>query len=71
MPMIMPARQAGGAIGFTAVVAFFGPFLVGVALSAVGTAGAWIFFAGCAIFCVVCAILCWVMYARKNAPFPG
>ncbi|MFC2778460.1 MAG: MFS transporter, partial [Pauljensenia sp.] len=52
-------------------VASLGPFLVGVALSAVGTAGAWSFFLACAIFCVVCAILCWVMYARKNAPFPG
>ncbi len=32
MPMIMPKRQAGGAIGFTAAVASLGPFLVGIAL---------------------------------------
>lgn len=71
MPMIMPARQAGGAIGFTSAIASLGPFLVGVALSAVGTGGAWAFFLGCAIFCALCSVLCWVMYARKNAPFPG
>ena len=71
MPMIMPARQAGGAIGFTSAVASLGPFLVGVALSAVGTGGAWLFFLGCAVFCVACAVLCWVMYARKGAPYPG
>ncbi len=71
MPMIMPARQAGGAIGFTSAIASLGPFLVGVALSAVGTGGAWAFFLGCAIFCALCSVLCWIMYARKNAPFPG
>ena len=71
MPMIRPARQAGGAIGFTSAIASLGPFLVGVALSAVGTGGAWAFFLGCAIFCALCSVLCWVMYARKNAPFPG
>ena len=71
MPMIMPARQAGGAIGFTSAVASLGPFLVGAALSAVGTAGAWAFFLACAIFCALCSVLCWIMYARKNAPFPG
>ena len=71
MPMIMPARQAGGAIGFTSAIASLGPFLVGVALSAVCTGGAWAFFLGCAIFCALCSVLCWIMYARKNAPFPG
>ena len=68
MPMIMSARQAGGAIGFTAAIASLGPFLVGVALSAISAP---VFFAGCAIFCALCAVLCWIMYARKNAPFPG
>ena len=71
MPMIMPARQAGGAIGFTSAIASLGPFLVGAALSAVGAKGAWTFFVGCAIFCALCSVLCWIMYARKNAPFPG
>ena len=68
MPMIMPARQAGGAIGFTSAIASLGPFLVGVALSAISAP---VFFAGCAIFCALCSVLCWIMYARKNAPFPG
>jgi len=68
MPMIMPKRQAGGAIGFTAAIAAFGPFLVGVALSAM-SARTW--FIICAVYCVACASLCWVQYARRNAPFPG
>ncbi len=68
MPMIMPKRQAGGAIGFTAAIAAFGPFLVGVALA---TFSAQSFFIGCVVYCVFCSVLCWVMYARKNAPFPG
>ena len=71
MPMIMPARQAGGAIGFTSAIASLGPFLVGVALSAVGSAAPGSSSLGCAIFCALCSVLCWVMYARKNAPFPG
>ena len=71
MPMIMPARQAGGAIGFTSAIASLGPFLVGAALSAVGAKGAWTFFVGCAIFCVLASALCWRQYARKGAPFPG
>ena len=54
--------------GFTAAIASLGPFLVGVALSAIRAP---VFFAGCAIFCALCSVLCWVMYARKNAPFPG
>ena len=53
---------------FTAAIASLGPFLVGVALSAISAP---VFFAGCAIFCALCAVLCWIMYARKNAPFPG
>ena len=71
MPMIMPARQAGGAIGFTSAIASLGPFLVGAALSAVGAKGAWTFFLGCAIFCILASLLCWRQYARKGAPFPG
>lgn len=68
MPMIMPKRQAGGAIGFTAAVASFGPFLVSVALT-VFSPTAW--FIICAIFCALATILCWIRYARKDAPFPG
>ncbi|MDT3766909.1 nitrate/nitrite transporter [Gleimia hominis] len=68
MPMIMPARQAGGAIGFTAAVASLGPFVVSMALTAV-SASTWFFI--CAVFCVVGSVLCWKQYARKGAPFPG
>ncbi|WP_371151130.1 MFS transporter [Buchananella felis] len=68
MPMIMPTRQAGGAIGFTAAVASLGPFLVGVALTAV-SAHTFYFFA--AAYCAICAVLAWVRFARPGAPFPG
>ena len=68
MPMIMPKRQAGGAIGFTAAVASLGPFIVGVALSSM-SASLWFWL--CAAYCVACAALCWVRYARPGAPFPG
>jgi len=68
MPMIMPKRQAGGAIGFTAAVASLGPFIVGVALSSM-SASLWFWL--CAAYCIACAALCWVRYARPNAPFPG
>ncbi|MDO5672400.1 MAG: MFS transporter [Actinomycetaceae bacterium] len=68
MPMIMPKLQAGGAIGFTAAVASLGPFIVGVALTAMAPAT---FFFLCAVYCVACSAMCWVRYAAKNAPFPG
>ncbi|WP_288766939.1 NarK/NasA family nitrate transporter [uncultured Varibaculum sp.] len=68
MPMIMPARQAGGAIGFTASVASFGPFVVSVTLTMISPA---VFFYGCTVFCIIGSALCWRQYARKNAPFPG
>lgn len=68
MPMIMPKVQAGGAIGFTAAIASFGPFFVGVALTSMPAA---VFFWICAGYSAVCAVICWIMYARKGAPFPG
>ena len=68
MPMIMPKRQAGGAIGFTAAVACFGPFFVGAALSAMDAA-AWFWI--CAVYSALCAVICWIRYARPGAPFPG
>jgi MFS transporter, NNP family, nitrate/nitrite transporter len=68
MPMIMPPRQAGGAIGFTAAIAAFGPFIVGVALSTLPAAG---FFWGCCVYFLACTTLVWVMYARPRAPSPG
>jgi len=68
MPMIMPQRQAGGAIGFTAAIASFGPFFVGVALSSM-SASTWFWI--CAVYAAVCAVICWFQYARSAAPFPG
>lgn len=68
MPMIMPKRQAGGAIGFTAAIASFGPFFVGIALSNLGPV---LWFGICAVFCVICSVVCWIRYARPGAPFPG
>ncbi|MDO4888288.1 MAG: MFS transporter [Actinomycetaceae bacterium] len=68
MPMIMPKRQAGGAIGFTAAVASLGPFIVGVALSAM-SAATWFWI--CAAYCAMCAVVCWMRYARPKAPFRG
>ena len=66
--MIMPKRQAGGAIGFTAAVASLGPFLVGVALAAMPAST---FFLACAAYCAVCAVICWIRYAGPNAKRPG
>ena len=68
MPMIFPARQAGGAIGWTAAIAAFGPFLAGVALSAIAPAS---FFIGCLVWCVLCTWLAWYYYARPGAEAPS
>lgn len=68
MPMIMPPRQAGGLIGWTAAIAAFGPFVVGVGLAGVG---GYAFFLGCVAFFALCTVLVWIYYARPRAPFPG
>ena len=68
MPMIMPKRQAGGAIGFTAAIASLGPFIVGVAIASLG-AVAWFWIS--VAYCLVCGVICWLRYARPGAPFPG
>ncbi|MHC9594164.1 MFS transporter [Corynebacterium diphtheriae] len=68
MPMIFPRRQAGGVIGWTAAIAAFGPFVVGVLVSSFGAP---VFYWGCVVFFALCAVLTWVFYARPNAPFPG
>ena len=68
MPMIFPKRQAGGAIGWTAAIAAFGPFIVGMALTAVSPTA---FFIGCAVWCAFCTGLAWFFYARPGAPNPG
>ena len=68
MPMIFPKRQAGGAIGWTASIAAFGPFIVGMSLTAMSPTA---FFVGCAVFCVFCTGLAWFYYARPGAPNPS
>ena len=68
MPMIFPKRQAGGAIGWTAAIAAFGPFIVGMALTAMSPTT---FFIGCTVFCVLCTGLAWFYYARPGAPNPS
>ncbi|HZK05750.1 MAG TPA: nitrate/nitrite transporter [Actinomycetaceae bacterium] len=68
MPMIMPPRQAGGVIGWTAAIASFGPFFVGVALTALDAQA---FFYGCAVYFAFCTVLVWIFYARPKAPYPG
>ncbi|MFZ2624087.1 MAG: nitrate/nitrite transporter [Propionibacterium sp.] len=68
LPMIMPKKQTGGAIGFTAAIASFGPFFVGVALTTM-PAATWFWIS--AAYAVLCVVICWLRYARPNAPFPG
>jgi NNP family nitrate/nitrite transporter-like MFS transporter len=64
MPTIFPKRQAGGAIGFTASIAAFGPFFVGILLSTVGPVP---FFIWSVILCAVCVWLAWWYYVRPGA----
>lgn len=68
MPMILPPRQAGGVIGWTAAIASFGPFFVGASLTAVSPQA---FFAGATCYFAACTVLVWVFYARPRAPYPG
>ena len=68
MPMILPRRQAGGVIGWTSAIAAFGPFIVGVLLSAMAPTT---FFWGCVVFFAFATALTWIYYARPGAPFPG
>ena len=67
MPMIFPPRQAGGVIGWTASVAAFGPFIVGMGLSAIAPQS---FFVGATVFFAFCTFLTWHFYARPGAPRP-
>jgi NNP family nitrate/nitrite transporter-like MFS transporter len=68
MPMIFPARQAGGVIGWTAAIAAFGPFIFGVALASIDPAA---FFTGCAVYFALCVAIAWHYYARPGAERPS
>lgn len=72
MPMLFEPRQAGGVIGFTAAIAAYGPFMLGMLF-------AWAFssmesatpiFHGLAVFFAFNVALNWWMYARKGAASP-
>jgi NNP family nitrate/nitrite transporter-like MFS transporter len=72
MPMLFEPRQAGGVIGFTAAIAAYGPFILGMLF-------AWAFssmesatpiFHGLAAFFAFNVVLNWWMYARKDAESP-
>lgn len=64
MPTIFPKRQAGGAIGWTASMAAFGPFFVGVLLSTIGVIP---FFIWSTFLCAACVWLTWHYYVRPGA----
>lgn len=64
IPMIFQPRQAGGVIGWTAAIAAFGPFIFGVALSAVAAES---FFIGVGVFASIGALVAWWYYARRSA----
>lgn len=72
MPMIFPARQASGVLGWTAAVAAYGPFivsaLIGAVLGATGSAVA--FFVGIAVFYAINIAVNWWFYARRGAEKP-
>jgi NNP family nitrate/nitrite transporter-like MFS transporter len=64
MPMIFPARQAGGVIGWTAATAALGPFLFGIAFDTFSKTAVFSFVLA---YAVVCAALAWWYYARPGA----
>lgn len=72
MPMLFPPRQAGGVIGWTAAMAAYGPFAVGLMLgysfSWFGTPNAFFYWA--AIYFAVNIAINWWFYARKGAEAP-
>jgi NNP family nitrate/nitrite transporter-like MFS transporter len=72
MPMLFPPRQAGGVIGFTGAIAAYGPFFFGMlfAWSFATFKSATPVFYGLIVFFAANVVLNWVLYARRNAPFP-
>lgn len=72
MPMLFPPRQGGGVIGFTAAIAAYGPFIFGMlfAWSFASFQSAAPVFYGLIAFFAFNVVLNWVLYARKNAPYP-
>jgi MFS transporter, NNP family, nitrate/nitrite transporter len=72
IPMIFPARQAGGVLGWTAAIAAYGPFVfaasIGTVIASYGSARP--FFIVAAAFYAVNIPLNWWYYARQGAERP-
>lgn len=64
MPMIFPARQAGGVIGWTAAIAAFGPFVFSMLFNYLSRT---VVFSGIIVYALVCAAIAWYYYARPGA----
>ena len=72
IPMIFPARQAGGVIGWTSAIAAYGPFIFSVLLGRIMGKGhdASAFFVGLTVFYVINLGINYWFYARKSAEKP-
>lgn len=64
MPMIFPARQAGGVIGWTAAIAAFGPFIFSMAFNFFSREAVFTFII---VYALACAAVSWFYYARPGA----
>lgn len=64
MPMIFPARQAGGVIGWTAAIAAFGPFIFSMAFNYQTILNVFIFVL---FYALACAGVAWHFYAKPGA----
>jgi NNP family nitrate/nitrite transporter-like MFS transporter len=72
MPMIFPARQASGVLGWTAAIAAYGPFIVASLIGAVigATGKPTGFFIGVSVFYALNIAINWWFYAREGAESP-
>ncbi len=74
MPMIFPARQGSGVLGFTAAIAAYGPFifatLIGAAIGVSATGSPNVFFYGITIFYGINIFINIYFFARPKAPYP-
>lgn len=73
MPVIFPATQAAGVIGWTAAIAAYGPFIVSMLISSTiaATGNTVAFFYGIAVFFLFNVFLNHHFYGRKGAERPS
>ncbi|GGJ35498.1 MFS transporter [Deinococcus roseus] len=73
MPIIFPATQAAGVIGWTAAIAAYGPFIVSMLISTIiaATGNTVLFFYVMAAFFLFNVGLNWHFYNRKGAERPS